>query len=202
LIALLAGGNWWLAFGGAPRPLHDARWPVDEATYAVDGWTTGAAEVLNPGGGSIVLRRYDGPDGLHATLVLRSSPAAKHIYRSGAEVPFLGAGYGVSAMPSDLAPPPRYRGLLAWREDQGFLVLHVYGDRRGLQEGSVVSWAAAILDAIQDQPNDYFQASLLFTLDRPIERVWPLADALASELFPRLAGWYAAPVVGAVADSG
>jgi hypothetical protein len=192
LIAVLAT-SWGLLSTVDKSEAASARWPAEDAPFAVDGWVLGRESVESPWHGvHFVTRHYVHPEGITARLTLKTHPEAKQLYRTGAEVAFLGGGYTVEPAPSGVVPPAAGReALLVRREDQLWLLLHTYGERRGLLGNGALAWSLAVLDGVLGRPNDYYQLSLVVPLSGPDSPAVQQATALADTLFPRLAGWYA-----------
>lgn len=191
LTAILTVGALSLIPIQRPRAAPPARWPSEDALYAVEGWAAGPLALEAERGGS-VSRAYARPDGMTATLVIMSSPEAKHVYRAGAEIPFLGGGQATEPAPPSLVPPaPGRTALLVGGADARSLAVYAVGERRGLLGNGALGWGLFALDATLGRPNDYFKLYLLAPLRRPDASDARLAAALADVLFPRVAAWYA-----------
>lgn len=192
LIAVLVAG-WGLLTATQRVQAAEARWPSDDALFNVPGWITGPATTDNPFGKMrVVSRRYFSSTGTGALLVLKTNPEANNIYRTGAEVSFLGAGYGVEPAPAGLVPPAAERqALLASRESERWLVLYAHGEHRGFLGNGAAAWGFAALDGVLGAPNDYYVVSLQIRLDDLDPMKAAAAASLADTLFPRVAAWYA-----------
>jgi hypothetical protein len=192
LIGLFAAAASLLTGIDGPRPLAEARWPSEAATYAVDGWTASPTRVDTAHGVTFATTIARRADGLLAEVALATSPEAKRIYRASAGVPFLGNGYTVDPAPPSLVPPSPERGaLLVRRENDLRLLLHTSGERRGLLGNGTLAWGAVVLDAVAGRPNDYYRVTVLAPLGGPDPRAARDLTTLADALFPRLAAWYA-----------
>jgi hypothetical protein len=187
---LLAG---WGLLGVTQRAqAAEARWPSENALYAVPGWAVGPASVdfVAPAT-HVVTRRYARSGGPSTLVVLKTASEAKHIYRTGAEVGFLGGGYTVEPAPASLVPAATGRSaLIARRENERWLVVYGYGERRGLLGNGAPAWGLALLDGTLGHPNDYYLLSVMVRLDEDEAKAAAATD-LANVLFPRVAGWYA-----------
>lgn len=192
LIGLFAASALLLAGIDGPRPGTEARWPSEAATYTVDGWTASSTRVDTAHGVTFATTIVRRADGLIAEVALATSPEAKRIYRAGAEVPFLGNGYTVDPAPPSLVPPAPERGALLVRRGNDLrLLLHTYGERRGLLGHGPLAWGAVALDAVAGRPNDYYRIAVLAPLGGLDPRAAREVTSLADALFPRLATWYA-----------
>jgi hypothetical protein len=170
--------------GVEPEP----RFASDDATYAVDGWRVGPADMSGRQGVAFINREYTAVDGVQLQLGITTSPEAKSVYRAGADVPFLGSGYSVEPAPTELvARMPGREALIARRGSQTWLQIASYGERRGLVGNGVSGWGLAIFDTLLGSPNDYYLVRIVGLYD-PVSA----SDAvqLADTLFPRLSGWY------------
>jgi hypothetical protein len=191
LIAVLAAAGGLLLAIEATRTTAAPRAPDDTRLFAVEQWTAGPAKTEMAHGVQFVERGYR-RDGLSASLAIATSSEAKRIYRAGAEVPFLGSGYTVNPAPPSLVPPaPGRSAMILHREQEAWLLLSTYGERRGLLGSGPLAWGMVAVDALLGRPNDYYLLRLLAPLDRlDGDRVADVV-ALADTLFPRLAAWYA-----------
>jgi hypothetical protein len=201
LIALLVGAYLLVDSIAEGQPIRAARWPTEDAVYAVDGWSVGP-EIVNPWWGyQNVVRVFRGPDGLPATLLLVTAPEAKQIYRNDADLAFLGSGYTVSEAPQSVVPPMGGRGAqIAQRGDERWLLLYAYGERRGLVTYPLLGWATAGFDGLLGRPNDYFLARVAVPIEHLDAPSVQRAVALADVLFARLASWYGDPTSTSVAE--
>jgi hypothetical protein len=191
VLAAVLGAGYALAVSVSPAESAAPRAPTDAGVYRVEGWATSRPTVETAWGIQSSSRRYGRPDGTIAGLTVRTSPEAKHIYKSGSELPYLGAGYTVEAPPPGLiAPGARYDAFLARREGELNLVFHAFGERRGLMGNGPLAWGLAGVDGVLGQANDYYQLSLVVPLDRPDAPRGGAVAELAATLFPRLASWY------------
>jgi hypothetical protein len=191
LIAILLAG--WGLLGVTQRAQADeARWPSENALYAVPGWAVGLASVdFVPPATHVVTRRYARPGSPVALVVLKTASEAKHIDRTGAEVGFLGGGYTVEPAPATLVPSAAGRSaLIASRDSERWLVVYGYGERRGLLGNGAAAWGLAVLDGTLGHPNDYYSLSVMVRLDDDAAKAVAAID-LADALFPRVTGWYA-----------
>jgi hypothetical protein len=191
LLSLLIASAWLMAAFEQPDAVSVARWPTDDAVYAVDGWTSGQLVVESAHGVTIISRNYRRADGTTASLAISTSPEAKRIYRAGAAVPFLGSGYTVDLAPPSLVPPVNGRtALLVQREGALGLLLYGYGERRGPLGNGIVGWGAVVLDGISGRSNDYHLTRIFVPLEKLDSVTVPAALTLAETLMPRLAAWY------------
>jgi len=139
-----------------------------------------------------ISRRYWRADGTTATLVLSTSPIAKSIYRAGADVPFHGSGYAVAPAPASIVSSSEVAAFTARKENEEYLLLYAFGERRGLLGNGLQAWGLVALDAIFGQPNDYFLARVLAPLHELDALQAAQVAGLAERLFPRLASSYGA----------
>jgi hypothetical protein len=191
LIAVLAAGNVLLATLADKPVAGTARWPADDAFYAVAGWVTTGGSVEEVHGAYLVQRDYLRPDGAQARLAIITSPEAKRIYKATADAPFLGSGFTVDRAPPSVVPPaPGREALVARRGQDLWLVLYAYGERRGLLGNGPYSWGMVALDSIVARPNHYFRANIIMALEGLDPARARHAVALADTLFLRLASWY------------
>jgi hypothetical protein len=168
-----------------------ARWPATDAVFAVPGWSPGPEHVEHIDGYTFVSRSLKGPLSETATLTIVADQTAK-LFGAGAEVPFLGSGYDVTPLPTELAPTARgLDGLVAQRADERWLVLYAYGERRGLLGNGPVGWSTAVADGVIGRDNDYFKIYLMTPISELDSRDALAAVQLANTLFPRIVGWYA-----------
>lgn len=190
LMAVLVAG-WGLLMATQRVQAAEARWPVANDLYAIDGWTMSPLGVDTPFADvKIVTRQYIQRGGNTVFVSLKTDTAAKNIYRTGAEVSFQGAGYKVEPAPAELVPAVPGREALVAASDAGrWLILYGYGERRGLLGNGGPAWAWATLDSVLGHPNDYYLLSVQARLDSPANV--EAAVALADILFPRVAVWYA-----------
>jgi hypothetical protein len=192
LTAVLLAGVFGLAVSGTASAGFNASWPAgNDRAYDVAGWAAGPIAVAHERGIDIVSSTYRSVDGTVAYLTLATSPDAKHVYRAGAEVPFLGSGYTVEA--SGALPQPSANGttFVARKDNDNLFVYAAYGERRGLVGNGIAGWALVVLDGLLGRPNDYFMLRLTVPV-RPDDVRGPAsAAALVDELFPQLARWYA-----------
>ena len=194
LIGVLAVGGWLLTLIDGTRVADAApRWPTDDGLYAVGDWITGPPVIEPRYGTQLVSRRYQRADGTQALLALWASPEAKRIYRAGPEVPFLGSGHAVDPAPPSLVPPAPGREAMTVRGDnnEAWLLLHTYGERRGLLGNGAFGWSMVALDATLGRPNDYYKAFVLAPLRSSAASDVQEVVLLADTLFGRLASWYA-----------
>jgi hypothetical protein len=199
LLAILVVGLALSGLAGGERTLAPAHWPASDSVYEVDGWSMQPAIVeadANPQQSlAIVQRAYWRAGENPATFVLwtQPQPQAKTLLRKGPDRDFLGAGYTSAPAPAELAASQPGRGALIARrgDDDAWLVLYTYGDRRGLVSMDLMAWVFAESDAFFDLPNDYFLARILVPFNASVASP-PIAQAtsLADVLFPRLASWY------------
>lgn len=189
--ALLSGA----AMSRAQRP---ARWPADDALFALPGWTVSPQDVQVGDGdlstGALFRRVYR--DAAGETLVLdvwsNPQPQAKMLFRKGPDRDFLGAGYVSESVSPDVVPPPPGGGALIARQGPvSWLLLYTYGERRGLLGNGARAWLFAEWDALLDAPNDYFMARLAMPFQGTALPAVDHVEAAAAALFPRLASWYA-----------
>ncbi len=193
LTLVFVGGAALYAVLGDPLGAGTARWPLADSFYAVEPWTVGPQVDDSNNGTGVVSRVLRHPSGASATLSIVSNQAPK-IYGPGAEVPFLGNGYTVPAMPPDVATlqGEGVQALVATRGTERWLVMFAYGERRGLLGNGPLAWVLALGDGVLGRPNDYYKLYLAARTDTaPASADQQVAD-LAHVLFPRIAAWYAA----------
>lgn len=176
---------------GEPRAAAAPRWPTDDGLYQVPGWAVGPAAVESAWGTDHVTRTYQRASGPPATFALSTTPVAKSLYKSDADVPFLGSGFSVDAAPPSVVQPAPGRGaVIAYRGGEAWLMLYAFGERRGLLGNGAVGWGMAALDGLLARPNDYYLLRLLVPLAGMDAAPPTEAVALADTLFPRVAAWY------------
>jgi hypothetical protein len=78
------------------------------------------------------------------------------------------------------------------KDDEAYVLLHAYGERRGLLGNGPTAWGGIVIDAVFGWPNDYYQMSLLAPFDSSTASGAADVVALANTVFPRVAVWYAA----------
>jgi hypothetical protein len=175
------------------------RWPTDDALFEVNGYAAGAARVdvsSDPESTAVLLQRSyrDLATGRPAELVVWSNPQpdAKQLFRKGPARDFLGSGYTTEPAPEHLVPPvPGGGALVATQGDNAWLVLYMFGERRGALGNGVTAWVFGELDALLDQPNDYYLARVSVPFESVEAPPSELATNLATPLFSRLTAWYA-----------
>ena len=190
---LIVGALELVVSGGSASAASDTSWPAGgDPAYSVAGWSAGPIAIENRPYVDLVSRTYLRADGTIAYLTLATTTNAKHIYRAGAEVPLLGTGYSVETLVSGALPSGTNRTALVARKDNETLVIYAaYGERRGLVGNGLAGWAFVVLDGLLGRPNDYFKLTLTVPARPDDARGLATAAALADELFPRLARWYA-----------
>lgn len=184
---LLAGALGLIVGGRSASAASNASWPAgSDLAYDVAGWVGGPIAVAHQHGVDFVSRTYRSVDGTVAYLTLTTSPHAKRVYSAGAEVPVLGSGYSVTAL-----PPGAYgTALMAKKGNDNLLIYAAYGERRGLVGNGITGWALVVLDGLLDRPNDYFMLKVTVPASPDDARALASAAGLADEVFPRLARWY------------
>lgn len=193
LAATLAVGVAAQVVGVGP-PAATPRWPASPAVFEVAGWSTGDPGMDSRAGTVFVNRRYMSTDGrVGAVLGLVTSTDAKRVYRAGADVPFAGSGYSISTATEGLALGSSDRSVfLASRAGGSVLVFATHGERRGLVGNGLAGWAFAIFDGLLGRSNDYFEATLVVSLDSESDATARRAGAvLADRVFAQIAEWYA-----------
>jgi hypothetical protein len=191
LSALFVAATVLLVGVNAPQVEATPRYPLDDAPYAVPGWSLSQASVDGRTGVLFVTRDYNGPDGARAEVAVTTSPQAKLVYRAGADVPFLGNGYTIEAAPSNVvAAVPERTAQIARRGDEAWLQIATFGERRGTVGNGPLGWSLAVFDMVLGHPNDYYLARVLVPYAGTASAA--SAAALADTLFPRLAAFYAA----------
>jgi hypothetical protein len=180
-----------LLFAAVPRPsAHEPRAPTDEDVFNVEGWTTvnAARERINDT--EFVAREYRSASGAEARFVLKAGTAAKAVYRASPEVPFVGSGYEVAPAPSTVVPQLEGAGgVVITRGAESYVLLHAYGERRGLLGNGLAGWTTALFDGVLGVPNDYYEVTLLAPFASQPEDGARSAE-LAQALFARTAAWY------------
>src|SRR5262249_36918914 len=73
---------------------------TDDASFGVDGWAVGPAELSGRPDLAIVSLQYTSPSGRRFHVAISTSPEVKQIYRAGADVPFRGSGYVIESVPT------------------------------------------------------------------------------------------------------
>lgn len=192
LAGVFAAGAVLLGFAGYPVPPGAARWPSQEELFFVEGWNVSSEIAERVNGMDYISRRYWRADGTKATFVLSTSAVAKTVYRAGAEVPFHGSGYTVAPAPTSLVSSRELAAFTARKENEEYLLLYAFGERRGLLGNGLQAWSLVALDAVFGQPNDYFLARVLVPLHELDASQAAQVAGLAESLFPRLASWYGA----------
>jgi hypothetical protein len=193
IVLLLLGGSAY-ALLGRPAQVGEPRWPAEDAVFATASWEAGPAVQSRDDTTDVVTRTLRSSSGRSASLTIFSSQAPK-LYASGAEVPFLGNGYTVEQAPPALVPfqLQGIETLVAKRGNEQWLVLHAYGERRGLLGNGINAWTLALLDGLAATPNDYYKLYLMLPADRVNDAAAAQeVAALVDTLFPRIAAWYAA----------
>src|SRR5438128_665825 len=103
LAAMLSLGA--LAFSVVARSVTQGpvRWPTEEQFVSAEGRSSqpGSTERINDT--QFVTREY-AKGGTAASLVIKTGTAAKGIYRSGPDVPFLGTGFSITRAPAEFVP--------------------------------------------------------------------------------------------------
>jgi hypothetical protein len=196
-VAPAPGAAGATAASAAAGSTPTARWPSDDATYAVPGWTVGDADVERLNGNVYLTRTYARDDGTTARFTLTTAPSGKTIYRAGADVPYLGTGYTVEPAPAAVtaALAPGEGALVARGGGRAWLQIHAYGERRGLLGNGPAAWGWLAFDLLLGHQNAYYLARLV-TAYAPGEPTPSAAVALAEALFPRIQAWYAAALAG------
>lgn len=174
----------------APAVDPTPRFPSDDATFVVSGWTVAPAHVEGRGDTAFVTREYRRADGTTAEVGITTAPYPKTVYRADPDVPFLGSGYTVEAAPADLPLRPGWQTLVARRGDDTWLQIAMYGEQRGTLGNQTVAWAFAIFDTLLGRENDYYLVRVLVPYSPARPSVATAAD-LADSVFPRIAAWYA-----------
>jgi hypothetical protein len=193
VVVLLCGAVMLNLILAAQHPPAGPEWPTQSDIYALSGWQTGSPVVESAWGISHISRPYRAADGSTATLVLSTSPEAKSLYKSGADLSFVGAGYSVQSVAPDLvAPAPGRAAEIVKRERETLLLIYTFGERRGLLGNGWLGWTMYGLDTLVGRPNDYY----LLRVIAPLTASNATLDAvqavqLADTVFPRVATWYA-----------
>lgn len=177
------------------RSASEARWPQADSLFRVDDWMVDPEQVEPNGAGVLLRRSYRDAVGHSAELVVWSvpQPHAKQLFRKGPDRDFLGAGYTTEAMPDGLVPPiPGGGALIARQGPRAWLLVYMYGERRGPLGDGPDAWILSELDGLFDRPNNYFLARLGI----PFDGSPPAQDAarLSGVLFQRLTDWYSQSV--------
>lgn len=198
LLAVLATALGLQSVLVAGRSHPPARWPRDDAFFEVGGWSVTAeqADVTDNGGSWAVLvqRTYVHlSTSTSANLVMWSNPQpeARALFRKGPDRDYLGDGYVTEAAPTGLlAATPGGGAIIARRGEDAWLLVYMFGERRGALGNGPTAWAFGELDALLDRPNDYFLARLGIPYQAAEPPPGALADQLAAAMFPRLTDWY------------
>jgi hypothetical protein len=191
LTALFAAASGLLVGVNAPQVEATPRYALDDATYTVPGWTASRASVDGRPGVVFVTRVYVAPDGAQARLTITTSPQAKLVYRASADVPFLGNGYTIEAVPAEVVSPrPDRTAQIARRGGEAWLQIAAFGERRGVLGNGPAGWSLAVFDMLLGHANDYYLSRVLVPYAESASAA--NAVALADTLFPRLAAFYAA----------
>lgn len=171
----------------------DPQWPTASDVYTVAGWQTTTPTVESAWGISHITRAYRGPDGTTATLVISTSPEAKSLYKSGADLAFAGGGYAIETAAPELVPPAPGRGAeILKREHETLLLIYTFGERRGLLGNGWLGWATYGLDTLVGRANDYYLLRVVARITSADgAREAQQATELADNVFPRITAWYA-----------
>ena len=181
LSAVFALGAVLLFNVNAPQVDAAPRYPAD--AFTVDGWRASQPSIEGRPGVAFVTRDYvRSVDGVRASLVITTSAQAKLVYRAGADVPLLGNGYTVET----LSPST----LIARRGNEAWLQIAAFGERRGAFGNGVTAWSLAVFDTVLGRTNDYYLARVVMPYTDAATVA--TASALAEDLFPRVANFYAA----------
>jgi hypothetical protein len=193
-IALLAASTLAMMNVEPTSETRTARWPVPNDMYVVSGWSVAPATNESAWGITHVSRGYRRSDGVRATLTISTSTEAKGLYKSGADLPYLGNGFTAEPVSSDIVTPrPGREAELLRRNAETWLLFYSFGERRGLIDGDLQRWALVGFDAMLGHPNDYYLLRVAVPVSGADVRTGAQAGAaLVDVLFPRLAGWYAA----------
>ena len=194
LLVLLCGAVVLnLILGAQHPPASGPRWPTQADVYTVPGWQTGAATEESAWGITHVTRAYRAPDGTSATFVISTSPEAKGLYKSDADLAFQGGGYTAQSVAPDLVPPAPGRGAeLLKREHETLLLVYSFGERRGVLGNGWLGWAAYGLDTLVGRANDYYLLRVVARITSPDGvREAQQATRLADTVYPRVLSWYA-----------
>jgi hypothetical protein len=181
---------------GHDRP--PGRWPTDAALFEVSGYSVDAGQVdvsTDPESTAVLLQRHyrNVQTGQDADLVVWSNPQpdAKQLFRKGPDRDYLGAGYTSERAPEGLVPAvPGGGAFIARQGDQAWLVLYMFGERRGALGDGPAAWFFGELDALLDRPNDYFLARVSVPYAATNSPPGTMATSLALTLFDRLTAWY------------
>jgi hypothetical protein len=193
ILALMFAPTAWLVGAMQPVGAAAARWPVEAALYAVPGWQVGPLSVERANGYTYATRVLGRPDAPPVRLTITTDTSGKGIYRAGPGVPYLGSGYTVEAPPSTLqaALGPGEGALVARSGSNQWFDVHAYGERRGLLGNGPAAWGWLGLDLLLGRPNDYYLVRLVTTYAADDPASAQATVALANELLPRIAAWYA-----------
>jgi hypothetical protein len=190
LIGVLLMGVGITPMLGMKPQAADVQWPSDDSVYTVVGWATSSEQVERMNGYTYISRAFTG-HGTMSALTIVANQNAK-VFGAGAEVPFLGKGYDVSAAPSELLPPaPGREGLVATRGDERWFVVYGYGEHRGLLGNGPLGWSMAVLDGVLGRSNDYYKMFLIAPMTGTNDPHSRDSVQLADALFPRIVDWYA-----------
>ena len=192
VLVLLCGAVLLNLILGSQHPQVGPQWPTQSDVYTVSGWQSGPPVVESAWGITHISRAYRASDGTTATLVVSTSPEAKSLYKSGADLSFVGGGYTTESVASDLVPPASGRSAeILKRERETLLLLYTFGERRGLLGNGWLGWAMYGLDTLVGRSNDYYLLRIIAPLTgRDAARDAQQAVQLADTVFPRVTAWY------------
>jgi hypothetical protein len=193
LTALVASGLAGMFVLPAPETSSEVRRPPS-AVFAAAGWSVGEPVLSMANSIGMATLRYASTSGdAGAVIAMSTSPDAKRIYRAGPEIPFAGSGYQVASAPRELVASTADRvALVATRGQERLLLIATYGERRGRLGNGPVAWAAAALDGVLANANDYYLVTLVVPLSGADDRTTATkAQLLAGSVFAEVARWYA-----------
>ncbi len=193
LAALVASGAGGMFALPAPDVSADVRRPPS-AVFAAAGWSVGEPLLSTANSIGMATLRYASTSGdAGAVIAVATSPDAKRIYRAGPEIPFAGSGYQVTSAPRELVASTADRvALIAARGQERLLLIATYGERRGRLGNGPLAWAAAALDGVLANANDYYLVTVVVALSgSDDQRTAAKAEQLAGSVFAEVARWYA-----------
>ena len=199
LLAVLVVGLGLAGWLASPPRQTQGRWPTDDALFNVSGWAVDSGQVglgQDPDSTAVLLqktyRNLTTAQPAYLAMWSNPQPEARALFRKGPDRDFLGAGFTTQPAPESLVPVvPGGGALIASKGDEQWLLIYMFGERRGAVGNGRKAWFYGEMDALLDQPNNYFLArvSIPFKyIDAPLAAS---ANDLASTVFARLTAFYA-----------
>jgi hypothetical protein len=194
-VVLLVGAALY-AMIGQPQGVGTPRWPsASDPLYLLNGWASGPLHAEQINTAEFISCDYQSPHGLPMTLTIETYQTPK-LYAAAPEVPFLGSGYSIASPPADMAPgsDEGVGSLVAQRgDDDRWLVMYAYGERRGLLGNGPLAWSFAVSDLLLGRANDYYKLYVTAHVSALDPQVESDVAEFARTMFPRVQQWYAGP---------